>query len=157
MQGIERFAASVHPLQLLLQLLQALGQGLDFTVIDIHRQCFGGLARQRTKTFLQVCDGPLGTSTVHGDIEIGDPGVVISDKAIAASELARFQTDYKEAKKKKDHKRRAELILKLGEKDHPSIYKALTKFVKDKEYRVATAAVVSVSFPRATAALTTCS
>lgn len=87
--------------------------------------------------------GPLDGKA--GDVEIGDPGVKISDRSVATAELARFQTDYKAARKAKDANKCAELLLKLGEKDHPQIYKAATKFVKDKNYRVATAAVICIA------------
>jgi hypothetical protein len=86
-----------------------------------------------------------------GDIEIGDPGVPIADRAVAASEVARFQSAMKEAKRKKDAKRRLELIKKLGEKDHPVIYKEATKWVKDKDFKVATAAVVAIARQKSSA------
>jgi len=80
-----------------------------------------------------------------GDIEIGEPGVPIADSSVAASEVAKFQTAMKEAKRKKNEPARLELIQKLGEKDHPLIYKEATKWVKDKNYKVATAAVVAIA------------
>ena len=51
----------------------------------------------------------------------------------------------KAAKRKKDEARRLELITKLGEKDHPVIYKEATKWVKDKNYKLAAAAVVTIA------------
>ena len=86
-----------------------------------------------------------------GDIEIGEPGVPIADRAVAASEVAKFQSAMKEAKRKKDEKRRLELMVKLGEKDHAKIYKIATKLAKDKEFRVATAAVVCIARQKSSA------
>jgi len=86
-----------------------------------------------------------------GDVEIGEPGVPISDRAVAASEVARFQTAMKEAKRKKNDKRRLELVQKLGEKDHPVIYKEATKWVRDKHHRIATAAVIAVARQKSSA------
>jgi hypothetical protein len=80
-----------------------------------------------------------------GDVVIGDPGIKIADAAVATSEIARFQADYKAARIAKDDNKRADLLLKLGEKDHPKIYKIATKIVKDKNFRVATAAVICVA------------
>ena len=80
-----------------------------------------------------------------GDIEIGDPGIEIKDAQVATSELARFQGDWKQARKEKNSEKRAQLLLKLGEKDHPKIYLTATKYVKDKNYRVATAAIVCIA------------
>lgn len=87
--------------------------------------------------------GPLDGKA--GDVEIGDPGVVISDSAVANAEVARFQADMKKAKRAKDEKQMAELLLLLGAKDHPKIYLAATKHVKHKNHRVATAAVICIA------------
>ncbi|MHC4939700.1 MAG: HEAT repeat domain-containing protein [Planctomycetota bacterium] len=80
-----------------------------------------------------------------GEYEIGDPGVVIEDSSVVNAEIARFNADYKKAKSAKNDERRAQLLLKLGEKDHEKIYKIATKIAKDKNYRVATAAVICIA------------
>ncbi len=86
-----------------------------------------------------------------GDVEIGDFGVPIADRAVAASEVARFQTAMKEAKRKKDEDKKVELLMKLGEKDHPVIYKEATKWLKDKNHKVATAAVIVIGRQKSSA------
>jgi hypothetical protein len=86
-----------------------------------------------------------------GEIEIGDPGVEITDSSVVTAELARYHADYKKAKAAKDNEKRAQLLLKLGEKDHAKIYKIATKLAKDKEFRVATAAVVCIARQKSSA------
>lgn len=86
-----------------------------------------------------------------GDIEIPDPGVEIKDSSVVTGEIARFQTDYKKAKKAKDDKLQAELLLKLGDKDHAKIFKEACKYVRDKNHRIATAAVVAIARQKSSA------
>ena len=86
-----------------------------------------------------------------GDVEIGDFGVPIADRAVASSEVARFQTAMKDAKRKKDDDKKVELLRKLSEKDHAVIYKELTKWVKNKDHRVATTAVIGIARQKSSA------
>jgi len=50
-----------------------------------------------------------------------------------------------------DDKKRAELLLKLGDKDHKRIFKEACKYVRDRDFRVATAAVVAIARQKSSA------
>jgi len=92
-----------------------------------------------------ILDGPAGS------IEIPSPGIEIQDASVVTGELARFQGDYKQAKKEKNTEKCAELLLKLGDKDHAKIFKEACKYVRDRDHRIATAAVVAIARQKSSA------
>lgn len=76
------------------------------------------------------------------EIEIPDPGIGIEDSAVARREVARFETEMRAAK---EPAQEVALIERLGGFDHPVVFKALTRRIKDRELTVAVAAVVAVA------------
>ena len=79
-----------------------------------------------------------GTKTGPGDIKIEDPGAPIDDKNVAKDYATRFREKMKAAKTPED---RAKLLSRLGDYDHSEIYRAASKFVKNKSEAVAIAAI----------------
>ena len=77
-----------------------------------------------------------------GDVEIGEPGTVIEDRAVARQEAVRFQKAMKEAKTPAEE---IEALERLGKWDHPEILKAASKYLKDNEHTVAIAAAKVVA------------
>ena len=75
------------------------------------------------------------------DIAMPAAGQPVEDRAVVKQRIERFQTRFKEAKK--DEKARAELLSKLGEWDHPDIYKVAMKYLRDRSDQVALAAVLA--------------
>jgi len=76
------------------------------------------------------------------EVEIPDPGTAIEDSAVARMEVARFE---KEMRETKDPAKEIELLERIGGFDHPDVFKAVAKRMKDKEFTVAVAAVVAVA------------
>jgi hypothetical protein len=76
------------------------------------------------------------------ELEIPDPGSAVEDPAVARQEVARFE---KEMRETKDPAREVELLDRLGGWDHPEVLKAAQRYVKDKEFQVAVAAIVAVA------------
>ena len=77
-----------------------------------------------------------------GEIEIPDPGTKVEDAAVARKEVVLFQSEMRKASKK-NYRRRVELLERLGQWDHPMVLKEAKKYLKNKSYKVATAAVVA--------------
>jgi len=75
-----------------------------------------------------------------GEIEFPDPGTPIEDRAVARQRVARFDRKMKEAG---DDAVRVEAIRKLGDWDHPDIFRALSKRVRDKRIPIAVEAIVA--------------
>ena len=75
-----------------------------------------------------------------GEVVIDDPGSPVEDPAVVRKELARFQGAFRKAGK--DTTAKVELLRKLGNWDHPSVYKELAKHVKSSDYLVAVEAVI---------------
>jgi HEAT repeat protein len=78
--------------------------------------------------------------TRPGGIEIPDPGTKVEDPAVARQEVARFQKEWDEAED-----RRLELLARLGEWDHALVLAEAQKYVRDKDHRIAVAAIVAVA------------
>jgi len=78
-----------------------------------------------------------------GEVEIPDPGTPVEDPAVARQEVVRFQGEFKDAKK--DEAKQVELLGRLGAWDHPLIFKEASKYLRDRSYQVAVAAVVAVA------------
>ncbi len=77
-----------------------------------------------------------------GAIQVLDPGTDVGDSAIARRQVARFQKEWKAAKK--DNEARIKALTRLGEWNHPEVCKALLKHIKHKEFTVAVAAIAAV-------------
>lgn len=76
------------------------------------------------------------------EVEIPEPGTAIEDGSVARQEVARFE---KEMRETKDPAKEIELLERLGGWDHPDVLRAASKYMKDKEFTVAVAAVVAVA------------
>jgi len=77
-----------------------------------------------------------------GDVEMQEPGTRVEDSAVARQEVTRFNRDWKEAS---DVDKRIELLERLGRFDHPEVYRALSKYLKDKDHRIAVAAICAIA------------
>jgi hypothetical protein len=77
-----------------------------------------------------------------GEIDIPDPGTKVEDPAVARKEVVLFQAEMRKVSRKKTRKR-VELLERLGQWDHPMVLREAKKFLKDKSYKVAVAAVVA--------------
>lgn len=77
-----------------------------------------------------------------GEVEIGEPGTVIEDRAVARQEVARFLKAMKEAQAPEQE---IEALERLGRWDHPEVLKAAAKYVRDPDHKVAIAAVKVVA------------
>ncbi len=78
--------------------------------------------------------------TGPGDIKIEEPGAPIDDKKVAKDYATRFREKMKAAKTPEE---RVKLLTELGEYDHPEIYRAASKYAKNKSEAVAVAAIVT--------------
>jgi hypothetical protein len=76
------------------------------------------------------------------EVEIADPGTPIEDASVARQEVSRFEKEMREAK---DALAEVKLLDRLGGWDHPEVFKAAAKRVKDREHIVAVAAIVAVA------------
>ena len=74
-----------------------------------------------------------------GAVEMPDPGTPVEDSAVARQRLARFHKAWKEAKKEPEAC--IEALKKVGEWDHPAIFKAVVKHISHKDHTVAVAAI----------------
>lgn len=77
-----------------------------------------------------------------GDVDIGEPGTVIEDRAVARQEVLRFTKAMKEAA---NPQAEIEALERLGQWDHAEVLKAALKYVKDNDHTVAIAAVKVVA------------
>lgn len=81
--------------------------------------------------------------TRPGGIEIPDSGTAVEDPAVARQEVERFRKEWD------DKARRVELLGRLGEWDHPLVLAEAQKHVRNKDVRVAVAAIVAVARQKA--------
>ena len=81
-------------------------------------------------------------SVLWGEIAVGDPGVKVTDGAVARRKVSQFKA---EAKKTKDKLTRAEALRKLGDWDHPEILKEAKKHLKSKNRFMAVEAAIVVA------------
>jgi HEAT repeat protein len=103
-----------------------------------------------------LAQDPTKAEPEAADVEMPLAGQPVEDRAVVKDRIARFQADVKAAKK--DPKARAALLAKLGEWDHPDIYKEAKKYWRDRNGEVAIAAVLAcarqeTSAPKAGSAL----
>jgi hypothetical protein len=98
----------------------------------------GALAAEDTK----AGDKEPARKKTAAEVEIADPGTAIEDAAVARQEVARFEKEMREAE---DAAAEVKLLERLGGWDHPEVFKAAAKRVKDKEREVAVAAIVAVA------------
>jgi hypothetical protein len=75
-----------------------------------------------------------------GDIKIEEPGAPIDDKNVAKDYATRFKEKMKAAEAPEE---KAKLLTKLGEYDHPEIYRAASRYARNKSEAVAIAAIVT--------------
>ena len=75
-----------------------------------------------------------------GEIQIDDPGATIEDPAVAKREVERFEARMKAAA---DDAARIKHLTKLGGWDHPDVFRAASRYIRDRSEPVAIAAVVA--------------
>ncbi len=88
-----------------------------------------------------LAEDPTKPEPEAADVEMPSAGQPVEDRAVVKDRIARFQADMKAARK--DPKARAALLAKLGDWDHPDIYKEAKKYWRDRDGEVAIAAVLA--------------